>query len=56
MNKSIRLLLLASLVGASFTLTAADAPPSPPAIVPTPVPGWKAPAAGEHPRLLFRRV
>lgn len=54
MNKSIRLILLASLVGASFTLRADDAPPSPPAIVPTPVPGWKAPAAGEHPRLLFR--
>ncbi|MEI7766537.1 MAG: PKD domain-containing protein [Phycisphaerae bacterium] len=53
-NKTLTLILLAGLVSAFSTLMAADAPPSLPAIVPVPVPGWQAPAVGEHPRLLFR--
>lgn len=54
MNSNFKSLVLTSMVGLSFTLMAADAQPPLPAIVPAPVPGWKAPAAGEHPRLLFR--
>jgi hypothetical protein len=48
-----RLWLLASLLTGLSPIVHAQTPPAGPASIP--VPGWKAPAPGEHPRLLFRK-